>query len=92
MPGKGEQKIDLTKPFDAVTGCDGSVGANFKWEKQKDGKEKLKIGGKEYDCTWTTYKVVNPNPAVMLEGEVKVWLSKDVPFVVKRTLFVEGRE
>ena len=87
---KGEQKIDLTKPFDpAVSGETTSIGAglNLKWEKQKTGKEKVKVGDKEYECTWTTYKaVVPPNLPAAIEGEVKVWLSKDVPFVVKRAL------
>lgn len=83
---KGEQKIDLTKPFDpGTTGESGAPTSAFKWEKVKDGKEKLKIGGKEYECTWTSYKPV-AQAGLAAEGELKVWLSKDVPFVVKRAL------
>jgi hypothetical protein len=86
LPNRPEQKINLTKPFDP-TAIEGGLGATLKWEKQKDGKEKVKVGDKEYECTWIAYKpVFPPNAPVTLEGELKVWLSKDVPFVVKRTL------
>src|SRR5262249_6976270 len=88
LPSKRpEQKIDLTKPLDLTSG-DGGLGSGFKWEKLKDGQEKLKVGGKEYDCTWTTYKPILAN-GTAVEGELKVWLSKDIPFVMKRTLNVK---
>jgi hypothetical protein len=77
-----DQKIDLTKPFDAT--ADDFTGGT-KWEKLKDGKEKVKVNGKEYECIWTTYKPVVPGK-VDLTGEMKVWQCKEVPFVVKRTL------
>lgn len=60
---KPDQKIDLTKPFDPVSAGEGSAGANLKWEKHKDGTEKLKVDGKEYECTWTTYKAAAPPTA-----------------------------
>jgi hypothetical protein len=83
---KPDQKIDLTKPFTGVTAKDAPPNSSFKWEKAKDGKEKVKVGGKEYDCTWTTYKPVVTRPGSQVAGELKVWMSKDVPFVVRRTL------
>jgi hypothetical protein len=87
--GRTTHKIDLSVPFDPVgDGQDVSPIAGLKWEKSKDGKENLKVGGKEYECTWTTYKPVMPANATV-EGEVKVWLCKDVPFVVKRTLTIK---
>ena len=49
IPGQ-EQKIDLTKPFDPTKG--GGVcrpGTDVKVEKGKEGKEKIKVNGKEYD-------------------------------------------
>lgn len=79
-----DQTIDLTKPFDAT--ADDFTGGT-KWEKLKDGQEKLKVNGKEYECHWTTYKPVVPGKAnLMLTGEMKVWQCKEVPFVMKRTL------
>jgi hypothetical protein len=86
---KGDQKIDLTKPFDPA-GESSPTGAAIKWEKLKEGKQKVKIGGKEYDCTWTSYKpVAAAKPDAPVEGELRVWMSKEVPFVVKRALQVK---
>src|SRR3954453_3081043 len=50
-----EQKIDLTKPFDPAKAT-GNLppGANVNIEKLKDGSEKVKLGGKEYDTKWET--------------------------------------
>ena len=88
---KPEHKLDLTKPFDPLGTGDGSVTESYKWEKVKDGKEKVKVGGKEYDCTWTSYKaVVTGKLGTMTEGELKVWLSRDIPFVVKRTFTLKA--
>lgn len=73
-----EQKIDLTKPYDPTkTGL--PPGADVKVEKLKDGKEKIKAGGKEYECKWETYKVSGSAMGVEISGEVKVWQSKDMP-------------
>jgi hypothetical protein len=81
-----EQKIDLTKPFDPTGSSEGvPTLSGLKWEKQGDGKEKVKVGGKEFDCTWISYKPVATGKQEV-EGELKVWLSKDVPWVVKRAL------
>ena len=80
-----DQKIDLTKPFNAATTDDANANL-VKWDKQKSGTDKLKVGNTEYDCTWTTYKAVSANPNTEVTGELKVWMSKDVPFVMKRTL------
>src|SRR5262245_10871558 len=52
-----EQKIDLTKPLDPTKAGNLPGGADAKVEKLKEGKEKIKVGGKEYEATWTTYKV-----------------------------------
>jgi hypothetical protein len=84
------QIIDLTKPFDPTKttgfpqGLDGTV------EKLKDGKEKVKVGTKEYDTTWTTYKVKVKMGNAELEGTAKTWMSKDIPLgVVKIELSAE---
>jgi hypothetical protein len=84
QPAK-EQKIDLTKDYDPTA----SATQGAKAEKLKDGKEKVKIGDKEYDCTWITYKVdpgANVPKGFGGESELKVWLCKDVPGMVKMTV------
>jgi hypothetical protein len=72
------QKIDLTKPFDPTKGGNLPPGAETKVEKGKEGKEKIKVNGKEYDCTWTTYKVKAKVMGQEIESDVKAWTSKDV--------------
>jgi len=78
-----EQKIDLTKPFDPtqVGGGGGALpqGADFKVEKLKDGKEKLKVADKEYETTWVTYKMKGKAMGQEIDADGKVWIAKDVP-------------
>lgn len=74
-----EQKIDLTKPFDPTKVGNLPGGADAKVEKLKEGKEKIKVGGKEYDTTWTTYKVAAKAQGMDVNAEVKAWTAKDVP-------------
>jgi hypothetical protein len=74
-----EQKIDLTKPFDPTKAGNLPGGADAKIEKGKEGKEKVKVGGKEYDTAWTTYTIKAKVMGQEVDGEVKAWMSKDVP-------------
>jgi len=74
-----DQKIDLTQPLDPTKGVALPGVANAKLEKLKSGTEKVKVGGKEYDAEWTTFKLKVTNKGVEGEGELKVWMSKDVP-------------
>ena len=75
--------VDLTKPFDPASVVNqGAKGkAEFKqYEKDKgEGKEKIKAAGKEYDCTWIAGKVVTEQMGIKVEGDVKVWFSKQAP-------------
>jgi hypothetical protein len=84
LPSKRpEMTIDLTKPYEPVGVSDGPASAaSLKWARQTSGTEKLKVGGKEYACTWTAYKPADAK----VHGDLKVWTSKEIPFVVKRTL------
>jgi len=84
-----ETKIDLTKPFDPTKAGGGNIpgGGDAKIEKLKEGKEKIKVGGKEYDCVWTTYKFTAKAMGIEIEGDMKAWTSKDVPAgMVKMTM------
>jgi predicted TIM-barrel fold metal-dependent hydrolase len=72
-----EQKIDLTKPFDpAKVGNNLPPGAQI--EKLKDGTEKLKVGGKEYETKWETYKMKLNAMGMAFEADMKVWQTKDL--------------
>ena len=57
-------------------------GADVKVEKVKDGKEKIKAAGKDYECQWQTYKVTGKAMGVEISADVKVWTSKDLPLQV----------
>jgi hypothetical protein len=78
LPGT-ELKIDLSKSYDPLTTLNMPKGMDAKIEKLDEGKEKIKIGKKEYDCTWTKVKSVTKVGDMEVTSEVKVWLCKDVP-------------
>jgi hypothetical protein len=80
-PQESDEKIDLTRPYDPV-GTSVPPGAGVKLEKVKEGAERVKAGGREYDARWTTYKVSGQLNGLDVTGEVKVWLSKDVPLAL----------
>jgi hypothetical protein len=72
-----EQKIDLTKPYDP-TKASLPPGAEATVEKLKDGKEKIKVGGKEYETKWESFKVKAKVNGMEIESEVKAWMSKEL--------------
>src|SRR5205807_5392363 len=72
------QKIDLTKPFDPTKINSQAGGPDVKVEKGKEGKEKLKVAGKEYDTTWTKYKVTGKANGLEIDSDMKVWMAKDL--------------
>ena len=77
-----EQTIDLTKPFDPTkVGGGGGLpaGTDVKVETGKEGQDKIKVAGKEYDCTWTTYTVKGKAGGQEITADVKAWMSKDLP-------------
>jgi len=83
-----EQTIDLTKPYDPTKVGGGLPGGTeAKVEKGKEGKEKIKAGGKEFDATWTEYKVKAKANGMDIDADIKVWTSKEVPMgMVKMTM------
>lgn len=76
LPGQ-ESKIDLTKPYDPAAAA--TANKKGKFEKTGDGKEKIKIGEKTYECNWLAGKVVAEAGGKKLESDIKVWFSKSVP-------------
>jgi hypothetical protein len=91
---ESEEKIDLTRPYDPLT-VPALPGAGVKLEKVKEGTEKVKVGGREYDARWTSYKVSGKLNGLDVTGEVKVWLSRDVPLAlvkVQTTAEVAGKK
>ncbi|HZZ77665.1 MAG TPA: hypothetical protein VFE62_04045 [Gemmataceae bacterium] len=76
LPGQ-TTKVDLTKPFDPASSV--LQGKKGTFEKKDEGKEKVKVGDKAYDCTWISGKVVAEFKGNKLESDVKFWVSKSVP-------------
>jgi hypothetical protein len=72
------QKIDLTKPFDPTKASGVPPGTDMKVEKGKEGKEKVKVGRKEYDTTWTTYTIKGKAMGAEFDGTGKAWMAKEV--------------
>jgi hypothetical protein len=88
---KQTQKIDLTKPFDP-TKATGPMpaGAAAQVEKLKEGTEKVKVAGKEYDTKWETYKVKMKAGGTDVEADMKVWQAKELTIpVVKMEVSTE---
>lgn len=84
-----EQKIDLTKPYDP-TKTALPPGTEAKVEKLKDGKEKVKAAGKDYECKWETFKLKAKANGMEFEAEMKAWMSKDLPLqLVKMDMTME---
>lgn len=76
------QKVDLTQPFDplkagSLPGAGGK--ADAKIEKLGEGKEKVALGGKSYDTSWTTFKVTTKTPVGDVVADAKAWMGKDIP-------------
>jgi hypothetical protein len=73
-------KVDLTKPFApqdfAATAQRTGMGT---FEKTGDGKEKVKIGEKTYDCDMVKGKLSFEVMGRKIETEVKVWTSRSAP-------------
>jgi hypothetical protein len=73
-----EQTIDLTKPYDPTQVGGLPPGATATVEKGQTGAEKIKIGQKEYETNWTSYKVKAKANNTDIDATVKVWSSKAV--------------
>lgn len=72
------QTVDLTKPYDAISAANLKKN-NVTIETVAEGKEKLKIGDKEYDTTWKKLKATTKVMDIEIVSEYKMWFCKDVP-------------
>jgi hypothetical protein len=88
-----EQKINLKDKFDpldppAVNGVKPVV------KKLGEGKEKITVGGKTYDCTWLQYEYTMTIDGKKFKSVVKTWTCKDVPLggMVKNEADADGNK
>lgn len=82
-PKEKEQKIDLTQPFDPSKAA--NVPAGVKVTKGKDGTEKLKLAGKEYECAWTAYTATGQANGKDVSIDLKLWTAKGLAIGVVKT-------
>lgn len=83
-----ETKIDLTKKFDPTAPQQPlPKEIEVRTIKKAEGKEKIKVGGKEYDCTWLQMTSVTKVNGMEIENSTKVWTCKEIPLsgMVKMT-------
>ena len=76
-----DQKINLLKPY--VYDPSGILQLPngtlvIEWDTQ--GKEKVKVGGIEYEAVWTKHLYKSKTGAVTIETEMKTWFAKKAPF------------
>jgi len=71
-----DAKIDLTRPYDPRNAA-AQADPMRKFEKTGEGKEKVKIGDKTYDCVWIAGKRFEKDNKH--HADVKIWFSKSVP-------------
>jgi hypothetical protein len=76
------QTIDLTKPYDPTKGLPPGFEGTMK--KVKDGKEKLKVMGKDYETNWNAYDLDGKISGMEIKASITVWFSKDIALGVAK--------
>jgi len=71
-----EIKVPLDQPYDPASN---NMPKNAKFEKIADGSETLKIGGKDYACTWMQGKIIMKDGTTDVTGTSKTWSCPEVP-------------
>jgi hypothetical protein len=71
-------RVDLTKPYDPLAAANLQQN-NVKVETLGEGKEKIKLGDKEFDTRWTKMKTTSKVNNMTVQAEFKMWFSDDVP-------------
>jgi hypothetical protein len=82
LPAGPPQIVDLTKPYDPTKGMPPGFEGTVK--KTKDGKEKVKVLGKDYDSNWASYDLDGKIGAIDVKTNIKVWFSKDITLGLAR--------
>ena len=71
-------KVDLTKSYDPIMAANlQRTGVTF--QKQGEGKEKIKLGEKEFETKWTKVQSTSTTNQFTTVTEHKMWFSKAVP-------------
>ncbi len=70
-----EHEIDLTKPYDPTKTGFLPLGA----QKLGSGTEKIKVGNKEYETSWTTMRFKGKVGTLDTQTTAKFWTSRTVP-------------
>ena len=74
-----KQTVDLTKPYDPAVAAANLKATNTKIEKTGEGKEKLKVGEKEFDTKWTKLKSTTTVNNITIVSEYQMWFAANVP-------------
>jgi len=86
-----DQKIDLSKPFDPFAAVNLPKGADVRITKAGEGKEKVKAGGKEYDCVWQKVTILGRAEGADFNGEATIWTSADAPLTGMVKMEMSGK-
>lgn len=73
-----DAKINLKEKFDPLNPPEVN-GVRPVVKKLGQGKEKISIGGKTYDCEWLQLEVINDIAGTKMKSITKTWTCKDVP-------------
>ena len=84
-----EEKHDLTRPYDPIAAL---TQKEAPLVKLKEGKAKVRAGGRDYDTTWTTYQAVGKGKAAGTTAEITWWMSPAVPGGMVRSEVVTVRD
>ena len=70
-----ETTVDLTKPYDPAM----PPRPKATFVKTGEGKEKVTLAGKTFDCIWIAGKLTTEFGGAKTESDLKYWVSKAVP-------------
>lgn len=68
----------MKQSYDAISAANLKQN-NVKIDKEGEGTERIKVGGKEYETKWTKLKTTSGAGGVTVISEFKMWFSKQVP-------------